>query len=666
MLFSKRWQQLPISGVIVILLMTLSVDKTFAGGWECAASAIVGLPVGCISADANATVSLDATVKVDDSVIRALNVTGRNINSVIDNVGGETRATLLQAQQELSSLLGEVNQYAGLRIADLDDRVTAKLGWVEQYTEDLNHYVLGIIQTVSTESQRLAETIGDQARFTIGVFGNEVRGIVTTAGGVVMDVTDKISAEVKARIQQATTGVMQLLQEVRRIIADFDHSVVTVFNKVTYVIDLTTDRVITVAGVVLGVIFLFIAFKSWGTGLLSHRLPKPGPTRRFIQTFMAGTFVASLLPFLLVIAPFRAIVMVSVNGAKAYHEQEVAPRFWNVSPLPLVISNDEVPEFGCTIPAFVHCATVEGANFLANAGVVTAAFADLPLNVIASDNSVTVDFSPITNYGASDHVTIKFGQAENSPSFQIPILRHSSIAAQPTTQVIVPTVNTVRVIHDGFVRIRSGPGNYPELYRAQHDETFEILARYPYTSPEWYLITFVDSEGNRRTGWMTGDPTLVAVTQVTDIPTNTQQQFQDFPAPQLTTNTPTSAANLVISDVKFSFNFSSMPDAICGKPLDTFVTVTNQGTVASPMSKIHIEDRYVGDGSLQEEAYETIPALEPGQTTPRIQLQMTISTYYNELHSLQITVDPENVVSESNKTDNQQSFPNPLGKGNCP
>ncbi len=45
---------------------------------------------------------------------------------------------------------------------------------------------------------------------------------------------------------------------------------------------------------------------------------------------------------------------------------------------------------------------------------------------------------------------------------------------------------------------------------------------------------------------------------------------------------------------------------------------------------------------------------------------MTISTYYNEVHRLTITVDSGSIIPESNETDNVRVIEYVLQKGACP
>ena len=454
----------------------------------------------------------------------------RNVEHAIELTAGETNDTLTHARNELDRLVRELDGLAGNRIADIDSRIQAKLDWLDAYTAQLNVYALEIIETASVEAQKVTRLMGQEARMTIGAFGYEVRGVINLAGSTASRVVREISTETQTIIRQVTENLDHLILESRRAIADIDRSIVTAINGTIYFIDMTTDRLLLTGGLLLGCVFLYLAFRGWGLGLLAKPLPNPGPLQLFVKGLIGGTFVAALLPFSLSVQNVRSNLMIMANQAKPFTMQAIAPRIWAISPLPLVISSDGLPEFGCVLPAIATCVHIEGANFNTHEAI-EAAFANQPLQIAGkTDNQIFIDLTSVSNFLSDDRIIVKFGNAGDQHTFDLPIVQ-SSISDNDTEEAQPLQGDILKVIHYDFVRIRSGPGFYPELYRAQPGDTFEVIAYYPLAQPHWwYQVRFVTDEGQSRTGWMTGDPMLVDLQIVSAIPRNTAQNFRNFPS----------------------------------------------------------------------------------------------------------------------------------------
>ena len=76
-------------------------------------------------------------------------------------------------------------------------------------------------------------------------------------------------------------------------------------------------------------------------------------------------------------------------------------------------------------------------------------------------------------------------------------------------------------------------------------------------------------------------------------------------------------------------------------------------------------DVRVADGSQQDSTIGGFPILNPGQTF-RVNMPLTISTFYNETHRITISIDPGSQISESNEADNLLSVESTLQRGGCP
>ena len=59
------------------------------------------------------------------------------------------------------------------------------------------------------------------------------------------------------------------------------------------------------------------------------------------------------------------------------------------------------------------------------------------------------------------------------------------------------------------------------------------------------------------------------------------------------------------------------------------------------------------------------PVLQPDQTF-RVNMPLTVSTWYNEQHTIILIIDPDNQIPETNEGDNRREVRYTLQKGNCP
>mgnify|MGYP000514461646 CR=1 FL=1 len=57
--------------------------------------------------------------------------------------------------------------------------------------------------------------------------------------------------------------------------------------------------------------------------------------------------------------------------------------------------------------------------------------------------------------------------------------------------------------------------------------------------------------------------------------------------------------------------------------------------------------------------------LQPNTTT-RVNMFLTVSTFYNEGHRLVLDIDAGNTFGEANRTDNRREINYTLDKANCP
>ncbi len=104
---------------------------------------------------------------------------------------------------------------------------------------------------------------------------------------------------------------------------------------------------------------------------------------------------------------------------------------------------------------------------------------------------------------------------------------------------------------------------------------------------------------------------------------------------------------------------------VCNQPFTIIFDVANLGTAAPAGSfNVTLEDVRAADGSRQVITSATLGPVQPGQTV-NIGFTLTISTWFNETHRLIATIDPENIIPETNEGDNQRVIEYVLQQGGC-
>jgi len=175
----------------------------------------------------------------------------------------------------------------------------------------------------------------------------------------------------------------------------------------------------------------------------------------------------------------------------------------------------------------------------------------------------------------------------------------------------------------------------------------------------WYQVRLQDG----RIGWM-APSVITASGNLGLLPFVTPPPLPPTPTPLPTATpspTPFSQANLVAGIVVFD-----PPTPTCAQTFIVAVDVANLGSEQTfAPGVVTVSDARASDSTVQQTAIGGFPPLLPGQTT-RVNIPLTITTYYNEVHRLTITVDSSNVIPESNEQDNVRVIDYVLQKGACP
>jgi hypothetical protein len=123
---------------------------------------------------------------------------------------------------------------------------------------------------------------------------------------------------------------------------------------------------------------------------------------------------------------------------------------------------------------------------------------------------------------------------------------------------------------------------------------------------------------------------------------------------------PASNANLVAGIVELQ---PGTP--VCQETFNLGLDVANLGSdITSASGTVTVQDIRTADGSVQQQTTGGFPQLQPQQTF-RVNMPFTVSTWYNETHTIILIIDSNNAIAESSEADNRREVQYTLQKGNC-
>lgn len=242
----------------------------------------------------------------------------------------------------------------------------------------------------------------------------------------------------------------------------------------------------------------------------------------------------------------------------------------------------------------------------------------------------------------------------------------ATLAASPTPDVTaVPTQDAIP-----RVTITTPNGNV----REGDSTVYRIIASFPQGTQAqirglsnrgsgWYYVQLADG----RLGWMSpdivqtsGDLTGLPLVAPPPPPPPTAPPIPTSP-PFVPTVAPSSNANLVAGIVVLD---PAQPT--CGQTFTVGFDVANLGSEATTISgTVSLVDQRAADGSQQGNTVGGFPVIQPGETF-RVNMPLTISTWYNETHRITVVIDPSNQIPENNEGDNSRTIEYTLQKGDCP
>jgi dipeptidyl aminopeptidase/acylaminoacyl peptidase len=235
---------------------------------------------------------------------------------------------------------------------------------------------------------------------------------------------------------------------------------------------------------------------------------------------------------------------------------------------------------------------------------------------------------------------------------------------QPTPQVIQPVVVTATafatpipdaIVDSATLNVRENPGEGARiLLTIPRSTPLKVLGRYQDNS--WLQILTPTNVS----GWVYR-PLLTVNIDLARVPVINATFISPPPTATPVPPTPSTTVNLVAGIVVLD---PATPT--CQQTFTVGFDVANLGTTAAPTSgTISLVDTRSTDGSQQGTTIGGFPALQPGQTF-RVNMPLTISTWYNEQHTITLVIDPGNQIGETVETDNTRTIQYTLQKGTCP
>ena len=209
------------------------------------------------------------------------------------------------------------------------------------------------------------------------------------------------------------------------------------------------------------------------------------------------------------------------------------------------------------------------------------------------------------------------------------------------------------------VNLRRGPGTTfnPPVGSMPANATADIIAINP--AGDWYKVRSTYGEGWISAAFVTVSGDVESLPRDPGPPTPVPTPVAT--ATPVASATPVTNANLVIVGTPVV----SPHPLNCGQAATITVRIQNNGTGAALAGgTIFVEDIHVASGARQQSTEGSFPLLQPGQTFDSV-MRLTVSTFFNEGHRINIRVDSNNTVPETNEGDNNFSTDYVLQKSGC-
>ncbi len=236
-------------------------------------------------------------------------------------------------------------------------------------------------------------------------------------------------------------------------------------------------------------------------------------------------------------------------------------------------------------------------------------------------------------------------------------------AVLPTPPVIAPVVTQEPVAPSGptatiavaSANVRTGDStDYPVITALPLDTVLPVIG-ISNRGTRWYQVRLPDG----RAGWAA--PSVVRISGDTSgLPL---VQPPPIPATRTPTPVPTPATS---ADLVAGIVVLDPATPTCQQTFTVGFDVANLGSAPTTVSGVvSLVDSRAADGSPQGTTIGGFPILQPGQTF-RVNMPLTISTYYNEVHRITLTIDAGFSIPDRDRSNNTRTVEYTLQKGGCP
>ena len=207
------------------------------------------------------------------------------------------------------------------------------------------------------------------------------------------------------------------------------------------------------------------------------------------------------------------------------------------------------------------------------------------------------------------------------------------------------------------LNVRTGPSTQFELVSTlQKDEKVRVYAR---TEDEWYKIFL---SGRERWIYGAADAGLLELSgPYSSLPID-QGPLPPTVPPATETPIPPQYPNLVIDGAELEGGMLKCDEAgrLRFRVRNTGVAPTKWG------GSIRVHDIHVNSDERREIQSPNFGILAAGESTPLFKLNIYVDTYYDEKHAIEIIIDADQQVTESNELDNRWEYTYTLQRGGCP
>ncbi len=285
--------------------------------------------------------------------------------------------------------------------------------------------------------------------------------------------------------------------------------------------------------------------------------------------------------------------------------------------------------------------------------------ATVEITVVSQDGQTNTNTTaptaaqPTQQSGGQSSATQAITTQNSQPTTQPPTAAPTTVSASAT-----PTTPTASFAQG--INVRRGPGLVfdPPIGAFAAGQTTEILALNP--DGTWYKVRYGGGEGWVYAALTDASGDIASLPRDPGPPVPTAAPPTAVP-PTQPPPPPASSANLVAGIVELNPGQPS-----CGATFNIGLDVANLGSEATTTSgSVSVQDVRTADGSVQQTTVGGFPVLQAGQTF-RVNMPLTVSTWYNEQHTIILIIDPDNQIPETEEGDNRREVQYTLQKGSCP